>query len=286
MQTIADALNTLQQQLLEHYDAGEAAYIAGWVMESLTGRKPDLQLWGEAPRYLDANAATLLAQYTRELMACRPVQYVLGESYFYDLKLYVDERVLIPRPETEELAERIIRYACLQPQQDLVVLDIGTGSGCLALTLKKHLPGATVYAADLSDAALAVAAQNAAVLGLDIHLLQADILSPEGRGSLPEPDIIVSNPPYITEGERAAMLPNVLDYEPQEALFVTDGDPLQFYKAIGQFADLKLRPGGSVFLELNGDFAEETASFYRNRGWQTELWRDMQGRYRMLHSRR
>ncbi|WP_118950213.1 peptide chain release factor N(5)-glutamine methyltransferase [Taibaiella helva] len=279
----ATAFNDLKQRLGAIYDEAESANIAEWVIEAVTGYRRNAWLRQPEAALSPAQQAQLEA-YTRSLVAQRPVQYVLGECYFLDMKLYVDERVLIPRPETEELADWIIKEWKGKP--GAIALDIGTGSGCLALALKKHLDRATVYAADLSEDALAVAARNAATLGLSLEWLQSDILQSGNEDQWPDADIIVSNPPYITLPEQHGMATHVLDYEPHMALFVTDNDPLQFYKAIAAFASKKLRPGGSVFLELHMDHARATKEYYEAQGWHTVLRKDMQGRDRMLQARR
>ncbi len=283
--TPEEAYNRLQEQLNTLYDTAEAANIAEWVIESLCGKRRREWLQ-EGGLSLSVPEQEQLHHYTDELMRHRPVQYVLGESYFYDLKLYVDERVLIPRPETEELADWVLKYAKANHLGTPVVLDIGTGSGCLPLTFKKHLPAAAVYAADISEDALAVARYNAAELALNVHWLQADILSGKGFDAVPPADIIVSNPPYITLQEQETILPHVLDFEPHQALFVTNNDPLQFYKAIAHFAGHRLKAGGQLFLELHVDFASETEQLYQQQGWHTELRKDMQGRDRMLRCSR
>lgn len=282
MITIKEAFDRLQQQLSALYEAAEAANIAEWVMESLCGRRRREWLYGPEEQ-LAPEQQERLAQYTAELLTYRPVQYVLGESYFYDLKLFVDESVLIPRPETEELADWILKYAKSRDLVAPVVLDIGTGSGCLALVAKKHLPAAQVYAVDISEGALSVAGSNAATLGLDIQLIPADILKPSGLEAVPLLDMIISNPPYITIAEQDTILPNVLHFEPHQALFVTNNDPLQFYKAIEHFATNRLKHGGAIFLELHVDFAMATKQYYERQGWITELRKDMQGRERMLY---
>jgi release factor glutamine methyltransferase len=271
----------LREKLETIYESGEAESIADWTLESLTGKKRLERL--QSSTVLNEEQQIKLEQYAVELMEYRPVQYVLGESYFYDMKLFVDERVLIPRPETEELADWIVKYMHQQQLKQPVALDIGTGSGCLALAVKKDVPDATVYAADLSEGALAVASENAVRLNLDVRFLKMDILDVDAGGGLPQLDIIVSNPPYITLPEQESILPNVLRYEPHQALFVTNSDPLQFYKAIASFADKYLKPNGSLFLELHRDFAEDTLQYYRDKGWKAELKQDMQQQDRMLH---
>lgn len=276
---LQQAFQDLKTQLETVYEPGEAANIADWAMEALTGYRLSERI-KHGNELLNAAQTASLQQYITQLLAHRPVQYVLGESYFYGLKLWVNEAVLIPRPETEELVDWILKST--DKDSKLQVIDIGTGSGCIPLALKKNMPLADVYAADISEDALAVARKNARALELDIHFELMDILDPEQGAGLPQWDIIVSNPPYITVEEKAAIQPNVLDYEPHLALFVSNNDPLQFYKVIETFARKKLKPGGRVFLELHRDFAEETASYYRDKGWQTTLRKDMQDNNRML----
>ena len=276
---IQQAFQHLKTQLETVYEPAEAANIADWAMEALTGYRLSERI-KHGDELLDAAQTANLQQYITQLLAHRPVQYVLGESYFYGLKLWVTEAVLIPRPETEELVDWILKST--DKGGKLQVIDIGTGSGCIPLALKKNMPLAEVYAADISGDALAVARKNAQDLQLDVHFKLMDILNPEQGDGQPQWDIIVSNPPYITVAEKAAIQPNVLDYEPHLALFVSNNDPLQFYKVIETFARKKLKPGGRVFLELHRDFAEETALYYRDKGWQTILRKDMQDNNRML----
>lgn len=282
--TVAQAGAQLLEQLNGLYEPAEVVNIADWVMESLTGQsKTRRRLYPGA--LLPEAQRTRLEAYLVELAAYRPVQYVLGESYFYGMKLYVDERVLIPRPETEELADWAVRYCRQQQWTAPEVLDIGTGSGCLALALKKAIPAAQVSAADLSEDALAVARQNADTLGLALQFRKTDILN-AAPGTLGQPLLLVSNPPYITRPEAESILPHVLRYEPHQALFVTNEDPQQFYKAIERYARQCLQPGGAVFLELHRDFAGDTADWYRQQGWQVVLRKDMQGEDRMLYAGR
>lgn len=280
-----EAFGKLRETLQAIYEPAESANIADWVVEAVTGRR-QLDLRHTEDSSMSAAQELLLQKYTGELLQHRPVQYVLGESYFYDMKLHVDERVLIPRPETEELVHWALSFLRAYGQPAPLVADLGTGSGCVALALKKHCPAAGVSAVDLSAGALSVAQANAAALGLDVAWLQADILHPQGLEELPVQDLVISNPPYITLPEQKDIQPHVLAFEPHQALFVTDGDPLQFYKAIGRIALAKLRPGGGLFLELHRDFAAQTRDWYVAGGWHTELRKDMQGEDRMLFCRR
>lgn len=279
--TIQNAHPYLTGKLQTIYDAPEADNIAIWVLESLTGLNRMAQKLDSGQDLTDLQQKKL-ESYLNELLEHRPVQYVLGECYFMDMKLFVNESVLVPRPETEELVDWIIKYCQSQGIRTPQILDIGTGSGCIALGLKKHIPGSKVTAIDISSEALGIAAQNAKDLKLEIDLQQLNILKEEGYNKLSEFDIIVSNPPYITLPEKEGMLPNVLGYEPHQALFVTNNDPQQFYKAIEAFATQKLNTNGVVFMELHRDFAKETQSYYDNKNWKTTLRKDMQENDRML----
>jgi len=189
----------------------------------------------------------------RELAAGRPVQYVAGAAEFYGRRFAVREGALIPRPETEELADWIIRGE----RNARRVLDVGTGSGCIAATLALELPGAELFAADISDRALAVAAENCRRLGAAVTLRRADALRDLADLFPEEFDIVVSNPPYVPRSERGAMHVNVREYEPDEALFVPDDDPLLFYRAIARAGRRMLRPGGKLYFEIHHRAAGE-----------------------------
>lgn len=197
-----------------------------------------------------------------ELAAGRPLQYVLGHTEFYGLDFQVREGVLIPRPETEELVERMLK----QVSPTARILDVGTGSGCIAVSLSCELPEADVRAWDVSDEALAVARGNNDSLGASVRFEQHDVLTyqPDGRECY---DVIVSNPPYVTEAERADMERNVLDWEPALALFVPDNDPLRFYRRIAQLGIDLLVPGGRLYFEINRAFGPDTVEMLRQMGY-------------------
>ncbi|KAA5536412.1 peptide chain release factor N(5)-glutamine methyltransferase [Taibaiella lutea] len=279
--TIQDAHQYLTERLQTIYDVSEAENITVWVLESLTGFTRLIQKMNAKQELTDLQQAELEG-YINELLQHRPVQYVLGECYFMDMKLFVDENVLVPRPETEELVDWIIKYCQSQNITEPAILDIGTGSGCIALALKKHIPESKVTAIDIAEGALNIAKKNANDTGLEIDWRQNDILDKATWGLLPEFDVIVSNPPYITLQEKETILPNVLQYEPHQALFVTNNDAQQFYKAIEGFAQEKMHQSGVLFMELHRDFAKETQSFYNSRNWHTTLRKDMQENDRML----
>ncbi len=234
-----------------------------------------------ASQEMSSEAETKLAVYITQLQLHMPVQYVLEAAWFYGMELYVNENVLIPRPETEELVDWIVGEYSEKPAP--TVIDIGTGSGCIAIAIKKALPAAMVYAMDISSEALQVAQKNAALQNTGIIFKQADILDGNGYSQLPSFDIIVSNPPYIPAAEQVNMSGNVTAYEPHLALFVPDDRPLRFYEAIGGLASANLKPGGSIYLEIHEALGEATRSLYHNLGYSNiRVRKDMQGKDRML----
>ncbi|WP_158799469.1 peptide chain release factor N(5)-glutamine methyltransferase [Pedobacter sp. L105] len=215
-----------------------------------------------------------------ELKDGKPLQYVLQETWFYGLKFKVNPAVLIPRPETEELVAWILETVAAEKLDETYVLDIGTGSGCIAITLKKNLSNAQVSALDVSAAAIAVASENAALNETPVNFIPADILSYQSNVKY---NLIVSNPPYITEQERQEMHQNVLDHEPHLALFVSDDNPLIFYKAIADFALRQLQPQGRLFFEINEYLGIETVEMLKDKGFKNiSLRKDMQGKDRMI----
>ncbi|GLU44485.1 peptide chain release factor N(5)-glutamine methyltransferase [Allomuricauda sp. NBRC 101325] len=224
-----------------------------------------------------------------QLKLQKPLQYILGTSHFMDLELGVNENVLIPRPETEELVQWILdaersRSIISTPlnDQSIKILDIGTGSGCIAIALAKHLPNAKVYALDVSEEALKVAKENAKNNGVAVNFIQQDILALELALEL-NFDIIVSNPPYVRDLEKEEIQNNVKDFEPHLALFVDDADPLIFYDAIAQFSKSHLVEKGSLYFEINQYLGEETSALLKAHNFsEIELRKDIFGNDRML----
>ncbi|PXX23457.1 peptide chain release factor N(5)-glutamine methyltransferase [Arenibacter sp. ARW7G5Y1] len=212
----------------------------------------------------------------------RPIQYILGKAHFCELEFRVDENVLIPRPETEELVYWILEeQPRLDSQKGIKILDIGTGSGCIAISLAKKMPNAKVYALDISQKALKIAERNALDNNVDIVFLEADILSFEGLKD--KFDVIVSNPPYVRELEKMEMKNNVVGHEPGLALFVSDQDPLVFYKKITLFALSHLKKGGVLFFEINQYLGEEMKHLLERENFsEIELRKDLYGNDRML----
>lgn len=213
-----------------------------------------------------------------QLKTQKPIQYIFGKAWFYGLEFKVNENTLIPRPETEELVEWIINEN--KNRKGIKILDIGTGSGCIAISLAKNLPGATVHAIDVSEKALAVARENAATNNVAVNFIKTDILSAD---LLPEAfDIIVSNPPYVRNLEKAEIKPNVLSFEPHLALFVDDNDPLIFYRKIAQLAKNNLKEHGKLYYEINQYLGTETVALLEQIGFiNIILQKDFVGNDRM-----
>jgi len=217
------------------------------------------------------------------LMAGIPVQYIVSKAWFYGLPFYVNEHVLIPRAETEELAYQVVRHLRKHKKYSPKVLDIGTGSGCIPVAIKKEYDGAEVMAVDVSLQALEVARKNAEDNGLNVSFFQGDIRSPLWSETLSVLDVIVSNPPYIPQQQKYLMPANVLDNEPHLALFVYDDDPFLFYRHIFTLAKEKLHSEGAFFVEINEYFGKEMFQLATLYGFNNlELIRDMQGKDRIL----
>ena len=264
--------------LVPLYGDREAAVIADWVMEALSGKKKIDRLM---IRKESLSAAELAAyeQYSRELLAQRPVQYVLGESWFAGMKFFVDERVLIPRPETEELVDWVASAA----GADGGLLDVGTGSGCIAVSLARRLAGVSVYACDISGGALEVARKNATDLGASVSFYTLNFLDDRQWASLPPIRWLVSNPPYIPAAESRSMASHVIDFEPRTALFVPDDDVLVFYRALGEFARQRLESGGAFFAEIHEEMASPVRRLLTSLGAREVMLRkDLQGKDRMI----
>jgi release factor glutamine methyltransferase len=288
LMTLHDAKQQLIFQLMEIYDDTEAAAIADMVMEHLTGwQRIDRVMNKISP--LPQDKETELAGITKRLLLHEPVQYILGYTWFAGMKFYVDRNVLIPRPETDELVQWIITDTqnknYTEPRK-VNIFDIGTGSGCIPIPLKKKFPEATVWATDISDEALAVAEKNRLANLLpeqQINFLRFDFLYRRSWNNFEKYNVIVSNPPYIPEKNKATMLPNVVNYEPHKALFVTDNNALIFYEAIALFATEHLKDDGAVFLETHENSAKDVAALFISRGFANiEIKKDMQGKERMV----
>ena len=281
---IQDAYTQLMYQLFELYDDRESANIADWTIEHITGfKRIDRITNKQFP--LNVNQQHLLVILTDQLLQHKPVQYVLNEAWFAGMKFYVDENVLIPRPETEELIECIIEESRNSKVKGQMVLDIGTGSGCIPIALKNKLPECDAHALDISEGALNVAKKNAASLNAPIKFYETNILDRTKWGLLPMFDVIVSNPPYIKQSEEKEMHNNVLKHEPHLALFVPDEDALLFYKAIAEFGLQHLNRGGQLFFEINEMMGNDVKELLELKGYSdVEVKKDMQRKDRMVRS--
>ena len=286
---IKEAYHQLQQSIQPLYENREASNIADLIMEDITG-------WDRSRRIVHHDALLSepqLERYTHckeELLHGRPTQYVLGHAWFCGMRLQVDEHVLIPRPETEELVMEVKKmYADTSTDRDHLfkMVDIGTGSGCIAIALKKYFPDWNVWAVDKYNGALAIAKTNAVLLDTEIHFVASDILKEAKTDLLPAFDLIISNPPYIPSEDKSAMDDRVLDHEPHDALFVTDNDPLQFYKAIIAFSEQHLLRGGMLFFETHELYAQEVAALLEANGFEhIVVKKDFQEKERIVMGRR
>lgn len=273
------AYQQLLQKLEALYEKREATTIANWVIEHITGlKRMDRLLQKEAT--LNSDQLQKLITKTNQLQLSEPVQYVLREAWFAGLPFYVDQSVLIPRPETEELVEWIMDDH--QHKQFKQVLDIGTGSGCIPISLKLKIPNASVTSIDISSDALIIAQKNASNLHANIHLKQVNFLDESNWQALARYDCIVSNPPYIKDSERNSMAKHVIDFEPNIALFVPDNDPLLFYRKIAIFGLQHLEKTGAIYLEINQTLGNEVVALFKQSGYTTEIRKDLMGNDRMV----
>ena len=273
------------KELSAIYDEREAVAITDWVFEYLTGwRKLDRIIHKDSE--LSNEKSDQLGDITTQLLAHKPVQYVLHEAWFDGMKLFVDENVLIPRPETEELVgwslQEVDRLQLTVDRKEMQVLDVGTGSGCIPIAIKKRRPSWSVYACDVSEGALQVAKRNAAGQGVQIEFRQLNFLRENERSSLPGFDIIISNPPYIAVAEKASIDKHVIEYEPHVALFVPDEDALIFYKQLADFGHSHLASNGIILMEMQYTQAEPLKNLFSLLGYESEVRKDMQGNDRMI----
>ena len=279
--TLNEARTILTKELKSIYDTDELKNIIDLVLERITGFPKAEQIRSKVP-YLTCEQLEDIDGITDRLKKNEPVQYVLGEAWFYGMKFTVNKNVLIPRPETEELVDWIVKQEVIGNTQ-LAILDIGTGSGCIPITLKKKLPGANVSAIDVCSEALFTAIENAVALEADVEFMLLDFLDEEKWATLGQYDIIVSNPPYVKQSEISSMHQRVKEFEPHKALFVPDNDALLFYKKLAAFSQHHLKPNGNLFIEINEALGNDVTDLFRSSGLATiELKKDMQGKDRMI----
>ena len=275
-QSLATALDGL-------YENREAATIAGMVMEFVTG-KSKMDRWLQKNELLSIEDLKRLEKYSNELSTGKPVQYVLGQAWFAGMCLAVNEHTLIPRPETEELVNLCASWAATNKIQiaPLQILEVGTGSGCIAIALQQKMPAAIITAIDISAEAIEVATINAAKYNAPIQFKTFDFLNEARWPEMGNYDIIISNPPYIADIEKESMAGHVLNFEPHTALFVRDNDPLIFYSALANFGNKYLHKDGALFVEINQALGIQTQDVFEQKNYTTLLKKDLFDNDRMI----
>ncbi len=277
-QDIAATRRELISELADLFPGNEAVSIARMVLDHVgyseytilknPSAEPEQQIRSE------------ITKIVNELQKNRPIQYILGETRFFDLHFYVDERVLIPRPETEELVSQVLQESNSTSPR---ILDIGTGSGCIAITLSHYLPNSKTDAIDSEPGTIEVAGKNAARNSAAVNFYLANILELADNPGDVQYDLIVSNPPYVTQTDQLMMHPRVTKNEPATALFVSDADPLVFYRAIAKYGLHALAEGGAAWVEINERFGNETKALFKEAGFKNaRLMKDIHGKDRFI----
>jgi release factor glutamine methyltransferase len=282
--TFNEARVSIWKQLDAVYDPEEAKNVADLLLEHVTGLTRAGQL-SVKKNYLTCTQLESLDSIIDRLKKNEPVQYVLGEAWFAGLKFKVNPHVLIPRPETEELVDWVTKELENEKREkaELKLIDIGTGSGCIPVTLKKKLPHSEVTAVEVCSETIFTATENALVHQTGINFILLDFLNETCWNQLGKYDVIISNPPYIKKNEESSMHERVKGFEPGLALFVPDDDALMFYRKLVDFSKTHLQPGGSLFVEINESLGEDVVNLFRSKGFEkTELKKDMQGKDRMV----
>jgi release factor glutamine methyltransferase len=267
-------------ELQSVYDLGEATVITDWVFENIASIKKS-DLIKNPLQQVPAPVIKKLKEKQEQLLLHQPVQYVLGQTSFYNMQFQVNDKVLIPRPETEELVNFVINSWRFESRQ-VSFLDIGTGSGCIAIAIKKNLPSAKVMALDVSYDALEIASKNAVANKTNVQLTLFDFLDESRWPELMLFDAIVSNPPYIPNKEKEKLDKNVVDFEPHTALFVPDNNPLLFYEKIARFGRSHLNYNGKVYLETHEDYTKDVAALFAKTYQQVLVKKDLFGKERMV----
>lgn len=286
---MTDTIHHIKQSLQDVFPDSEIRCFIRILMEKVCGIAPH-QMLIDKDKQLSETQKKKLFEITERLKQAEPLQYILGETDFYGLIFKVNKHVLIPRPETEELVERILAdiNQLQATNKQIQILDIGTGSGCIAISLAKNITKGTVHAIDISEKALETATANALLNTATVSFKKLDILSSEAYDVIENKySIIVSNPPYIMEKEKEQMHSNVLTYEPHLALFVPDEDPLRFYRAIAQLGKSKLIIGGKLYFEINAQCGSETVEMLEEEGYHNiQLIQDLFGKDRITIAER
>ncbi len=282
IQTIKDIRFYLAKELTGIYSLLEIRVLADLLIKTVTGRTKLHQLY-DAGYPVSKSEVTQIIKFSNQLKTGKPVQYILGETIFYDCKIKLNSSTLIPRPETEELVDLIIRE---NKDYDGNIIDFGTGSGCIAIALAVNLPLADLTGIDISEDALRIARENADMNNVKVLFIKGDILD-FNKDSVDKAGIIVSNPPYVRNSEKALMGKNVLDFEPHQALFVENSDPLVFYNAILEHAENILLPGGRIYFEMNEAMGRSLVNLMESCGFsEIEIVSDINGKERIIKGRK
>ncbi len=272
---------SIRKELAGTYSSEEIESLIFLIFEKLKGYSRTQYLLAK-DEILDQNERSEIDEILLRLKNHEPIQYILGETEFYGLPFKAVPEVLIPRPETEELVQWIIQENKLAGP---TILDIGTGTGCIAISLQKYIPQSTVLACDISPVCLETARLNSELNSADVALFEYDILNLSPEIKIPALDIIVSNPPYVRETEKLLMEKNVLEFEPELALFVSDENPLIFYERIADFARVQLNDGGRLYFEINEAFGKECSGILEEKGFsEVLLKKDINGKDRMIRA--
>jgi release factor glutamine methyltransferase len=292
---MADAERYISGRLQEVYEESEAKNIADLLIEHITSLSKNERL-SRNEYEITPEQELAFRDDLQRLLKHEPIQYLMNKSWFYGLELFVDPSVLIPRPETEELVEWVINdikasgldvfardMAGADKTNLLKILDVGTGSGCIALALKKAMPKAEIWGCDMSEEALNVARRNGSALDLRVDFQGLNFLDPEQQRQLPTVNILVSNPPYIPIKDKQLMDRNVVEHEPHLALFVPNDDPLVFYRALAKFGMHRLYENGSIYMEIHEDLGNQVTDLFKEQGYfSVVVKKDMQGKNRMV----
>jgi release factor glutamine methyltransferase len=292
---MADAERYISGRLQEVYEESEAKNIADLLIEHITSLSKNERL-SRNEYEITPEQELAFKDDLQRLLKHEPIQYLMNKSWFYGLELFVDPSVLIPRPETEELVEWVINdikasgldvftrdMAGADKTNLLKILDVGTGSGCIALALKKAMPKAEIWGCDMSEEALNVARRNGSALDLRVDFQGLNFLDPEQQRQLPTVNILVSNPPYIPIKDKQLMDRNVVEHEPHVALFVPNDDPLVFYRALAKFGMHRLYENGSIYMEIHEDLGNQVTDLFKEQGYfSVVVKKDMQGKNRMV----
>lgn len=276
--SVSALVDLFRQELVPVYGRGEVEQFIALAFEDVLGYSK-IDIFMQGGEAIPTNLIARFFEILENLKESKPIQYILGKTVFYGLPLQVNKHVLIPRPETEELIHWILKSDVKTPE---TILDLGTGSGCIALALKDQIRSARVYGADISIAALNVAKNNALNNDLHVEFFQFDMISQESLGFM-KFDLMVSNPPYVRISEKEWMEKNVIDHEPHTALFVEEEDPLIFYRKIVDLAEGHLNKNGRLYFEINEVYGKEVLQLLKDRGFENvALKKDFNGKDRMV----